>query len=67
MAVEDNFGFAQAIEVTGGQRVLYAAGQASVDGEGTVHAGDMEGQVPNHGQPGNVLTQAGLGLETWSG
>jgi enamine deaminase RidA (YjgF/YER057c/UK114 family) len=43
---QDQFGFAQAVEVTGQQRVLYCAGQTSVDAEGRpVHVGDMRGQL----------------------
>ena len=43
---QDALGFVQGHEVTGGQRVLYCAGQVSVDEEGkTVHAGDFRGQL----------------------
>ena len=43
---QDQYAFSQAIEVTGGERVLYCAGQASVDAEGQpVHAGDMRAQM----------------------
>ena len=43
---QDNVGFVQGVEVTGASRVLYCAGQASVDENGEVlHAGDMAGQV----------------------
>ena len=43
---QDQFGFAQGTEIHGGQSVLYCAGQASTDGDGTtVHAGDMAGQL----------------------
>jgi enamine deaminase RidA (YjgF/YER057c/UK114 family) len=43
---QDQFGFSQAIEVTGGTRTLYCAGQTSVDGEGRpLHAGDMGKQI----------------------
>jgi hypothetical protein len=39
---QDQFAFAQACEVSGGERVLYCAGQASVDAEGRpAHVGDM--------------------------
>jgi enamine deaminase RidA (YjgF/YER057c/UK114 family) len=45
-AWQDNFGFSQATLVTDGERVLFCAGQASVDAEGhPVHAGDMVGQL----------------------
>ena len=37
---QDNFGFVQANETSGGQRVLYCAGQASMDTDGRpVHPG----------------------------
>ena len=40
------FGFNQAEIVEGGQRVLYCAGQTSVDGDGTPQfAGDMQAQI----------------------
>ena len=43
---QDALGFVQGHEVTGGQRVLYCAGQVSVDADGkTVHAGDFRGQL----------------------
>jgi enamine deaminase RidA (YjgF/YER057c/UK114 family) len=41
-----NFGFNQGEVVEGGQRVLFCAGQTSVDGDGNPqHAGDMAAQV----------------------
>lgn len=43
---QDQYGFVQANEVSGAQRVLYCAGQVSVDGEGNpVHPGDMRAQI----------------------
>ena len=43
---QEQFSFSQAIEVTGGQRVLYCAGQTSVDADGRpMHAGDMAAQI----------------------
>ena len=43
---QDPYGFVQGHEVTGAQRVLYCAGQTSVDGEGNpLHAGDMAAQI----------------------
>jgi len=43
---QDQFGFSQAIEVKGGERVLYCAGQTSTNADGSVkHAGDMKGQI----------------------
>lgn len=61
---QDQFGFSQAIEVTGGSRVLYCAGQTSVDGQGRVlHAGDMAGQVKQAlANLEAVLQAAGFGL-----
>src|SRR5688572_9726167 len=43
---QNQFAFSQAIEVAGGSRILYCAGQTSVDEQGRpVHAGDMRRQV----------------------
>lgn len=61
---QDTYAFSQGIEVTGGERVLYCAGQASVDSEGQpVHPGDMRAQL---GQALDnleaVLTEAGFAL-----
>jgi enamine deaminase RidA (YjgF/YER057c/UK114 family) len=43
---QDAYGFVQGHEVTGGQRVLYCAGQASTNDAGhPVHVGDMGAQV----------------------
>jgi enamine deaminase RidA (YjgF/YER057c/UK114 family) len=43
---QDQWGFVQANEVSGAQRMLICAGQASVDAEGRpVHAGDMRAQI----------------------
>lgn len=43
---QDKFGFSQAIEVQGVQRMVYCAGQTSVDADGNpLHAGDMAKQV----------------------
>ena len=43
---QNQFAFSQAIEVTGGSRVLYCAGQTSVDEQGRpLHIGDMRKQV----------------------
>src|SRR6187431_2330130 len=43
---QDRFGFVQAQEVTGAERILYCAGQTSVDAEGNpVHDTDMPAQV----------------------
>ncbi len=43
---QDAYGFVQANEVTGAQKVLYCSGQTSVDENGTpVHEGDMAAQA----------------------
>jgi enamine deaminase RidA (YjgF/YER057c/UK114 family) len=43
---QDQFGFSHAIEVKGGERVLYCAGQTSNAPDGKVmHVGDMNGQI----------------------
>ena len=43
---QDQFGFAHATEITGGERILYCAGQLSSDENGeAVHAGDMAAQI----------------------
>ncbi len=43
---QDQIGFSQAIEMSGATRVLYCAGQTSMDAEGRpAHVGDMRGQV----------------------
>ena len=62
---QDNFGFAQAVEVRGAQRVLYCAGQTSVDGDGNLlHAGDMAAQLTQAlGNLEAVLRQARLTLK----
>ena len=59
---QDQYGFVQASEVSGGQRVLYCAGQVSVDAEGNpVHAGDMGAQVTQAlDNLGTVLGAAGF-------
>jgi enamine deaminase RidA (YjgF/YER057c/UK114 family) len=61
---QDNFGFSQAVDVRGGSRVLYCAGQTSVDSEGNVlHAGDMAAQLTQaFDNLETVLAQAGLTL-----
>ncbi len=61
---QDQFGFSQAVEVRGGERVLYCAGQTSSDAEGKVqHAGDMKSQI-NLALDNleAVLKQAGMNL-----
>jgi enamine deaminase RidA (YjgF/YER057c/UK114 family) len=61
---QEGFGFAQAVEVRGAQRVLYCAGQTSVDRDGQLlHAGDMTAQITQAlDNLETVLRQAGLGL-----
>ena len=61
---QEQFGFSQAVDVRGAQRVLYCAGQTSVDGGGVVmHAGDMAGQLTQAlNNLETVLAQAGLTL-----
>ena len=39
------FGFQQAVEVTGAERVLYLSGQTAIDADGNVLDGDMGAQV----------------------
>ena len=61
---QDALGFVQGHEVTGAQRVLYCAGQVSVDAEGkTLHVGDMRGQLNRViDNLEEVLTAAGFGI-----
>jgi enamine deaminase RidA (YjgF/YER057c/UK114 family) len=61
---QDQFGFAQAQEVTGAERVLYCAGQTSVDADGNpLHEGNMRAQVEQAlDNLEAVLRQAGLGF-----
>jgi len=61
---QDNFGFSQAIEFSGHQRVLVCAGQTSVDENGTpMHAGDIGAQALKAlDNLEAVLTQAGMSL-----
>jgi enamine deaminase RidA (YjgF/YER057c/UK114 family) len=43
---QDQYGFAQAIEVTGSERALFCAGQTSSDADGNpLHPGDMRAQL----------------------
>jgi enamine deaminase RidA (YjgF/YER057c/UK114 family) len=61
---QDQHGFSQAIEARGGQRVLYCAGQTSVDGEGNpLHPGNMEAQIGTAlDNLETVLRHAGMSL-----
>jgi enamine deaminase RidA (YjgF/YER057c/UK114 family) len=43
---QDQYGFSQAVDVIGAERVLYCAGQTSSGADGsTLHAGDMRAQT----------------------
>jgi enamine deaminase RidA (YjgF/YER057c/UK114 family) len=61
---QDQYGFSQAIEVSNASRVLYCAGQASVDDYGKpVHIGDMRKQIEQAFQNlETVLEASGYGL-----
>jgi len=61
---QDQFGYVQAHEVSGTRRVLFCAGQTSVDDEGKpVHTGDMGAQIAKaFDNLETVLREAGLGL-----
>jgi enamine deaminase RidA (YjgF/YER057c/UK114 family) len=61
---QDQFLFSQAIDVRGAERVLYCAGQTSVDDEGApMHAGDMAAQINQAlNNLETVLRHAGLTL-----
>ena len=61
---QDQFGFSQGIETTSASRVLYCAGQASVDGNGKpVHVGDMRKQIDQAFRNlETVLKASGFGL-----
>jgi enamine deaminase RidA (YjgF/YER057c/UK114 family) len=63
---QDQFGFVQANEISGGQQILYCAGQASVDAEGRpAHEGDMRAQI-NQALDNleTVLAEAGFSLSS---
>ena len=61
---QDPLHFSQGVEVRGGARVLYCAGQTSVDDQGNpLHAGDMAAQLAkafDHLEA--VLARAGMTL-----
>jgi enamine deaminase RidA (YjgF/YER057c/UK114 family) len=61
---QDRFGFVQAKEITGAERVLYCAGQTSVDEDGRpLHEGNMEAQAMQAlDNLEAVLRAAGFGL-----
>ncbi|HEX7080392.1 MAG TPA: RidA family protein [Gammaproteobacteria bacterium] len=62
---QNRFDFSHAIDVRGAGRVLFCAGQTSVDAEGRVlHPGDMAAQLDRaFDNLETVLSRAGLGLE----
>src|SRR5687767_574035 len=61
---QDQYGFSQAIEVRGGERVLYCAGQTSVDANGgAIHGRDLPKQINQaFDNLETVLKEAGLTL-----
>jgi len=61
---QDNFGFSQAIEVSGTQRIIFCAGQTSTDDEGRpMHHNDMRGQITQAmDNLETVLRASGAGL-----
>ena len=61
---QDQFGFVQANETSGAERVLRCSGQTSVDADGEpVHAGDMGAQIARAlDNLETVLSEAGFGL-----
>jgi enamine deaminase RidA (YjgF/YER057c/UK114 family) len=61
---QDALGFVQGHEVTDGRRVLYCAGQVSVDAEGkTLHVGDIRAQLSRViDNLEAVLSAAGFGI-----
>jgi len=61
---QDALAFSQGIEVSGAHRVLYCAGQTSVDEDGkALHAGDMRAQlVQAFDNLDSVLSAAGCTL-----
>lgn len=61
---QDQAGFSQAVDVSGVRRMLYCAGQTSVDSEGNpMHAGDIVKQADQAlDNLETVLKQAGLTL-----
>lgn len=59
---QDEYGFVQAIVLTGGQRTLVCSGQASQQADGSpIHAGDMKAQTKQAlDNLDTVLQQAGF-------
>jgi enamine deaminase RidA (YjgF/YER057c/UK114 family) len=60
----EQYGFSQAVDVPAGARVVYCAGQGSVDESGQpLHEGDMAAQIERSlDNVETVLAEAGLGL-----
>ena len=60
---QEQFGFEQAVETSGVERILWLAGQTAIDAEGNVVSGDMSAQVAQTlDNLEAVLTQAGMTL-----
>ncbi len=61
---QDKYGFVQANEITGAQRMVFCAGIVSVDADGNLlHAGDMEKQINQvFDNLETVLKEAGVQL-----
>ena len=61
---QDSFGFSRAIGVSGAQRTIFCAGQASTDDEGKpVHLNGTRGQINQaRGNLETVLRESGAGL-----
>lgn len=61
---QDPFGFVQANDINGAQRILFCSGQVSVDSNGhPVHAGDMAAQINQaFDNLETILEQAGVKL-----
>lgn len=61
---QDQLGFVQATEISGGQHVLYCAGQTSMDDDGKpIHSGDMRAQMKQAmDNLERVLSEAGYTL-----
>ncbi len=61
---QDQWGFVQGHEVAGMKRILYCAGQTSVDDEGNpIHAGNMASQISQAlDNVEAVLSEAGFNL-----
>lgn len=61
---QDQFGFVQANDVSGAQRLIFCAGQVAVDGNGNpLHTGDMAAQINQaFDNLETILEQAGARL-----